>query len=204
MGPLHAIACLLLLEGQHDEATYPRMIKEACFPRLLELIHERREEDPQLHRLLLELMYEMSRVERLRAEDLMIVDDGFIHYLFRLIEEVFDDVHDPYHYPTIRVLVCTRWALIARHSIDVVTARFERTVYAGIDRYSYRSFIPHDAIDKSDCQVPESLWAIVPDVRGEHYITSEPRDRNVVAAVDTEAAIPSLYNEGNLRILLYE
>lgn len=105
-GSLHAIASLLLLEGQQDDATYPRMIKEACFPRLLELIYERREEDPQLHRLLLELMYEMSRVERLRLDDLVAVDDGFVHYLFRLIEEVSDDVHDPYHYPTIRVLVC--------------------------------------------------------------------------------------------------
>jgi hypothetical protein len=39
---------------------------------------------------------------------LQVVDDGFVHYLFRLIEEVSDDVHDPYHYPTIRVLVSSR------------------------------------------------------------------------------------------------
>ncbi|CAM1503682.1 Fc.00g012730.m01.CDS01 [Cosmosporella sp. VM-42] len=105
MGPLHAIICFLLLDGYHDETMFPRMIGEACFPRLLELIDGRKDEDPRLHRLLLELMYEMSRMERLRVEDLMLVDDGFVHYLFELIEEVSDDVHDPYHYPTIRVLL---------------------------------------------------------------------------------------------------
>ncbi|KJZ72395.1 hypothetical protein HIM_08198 [Hirsutella minnesotensis 3608] len=104
--PLHAIASVLYLDGRHDEATFPRMIQEACFPRLLELINTHRDdEDGRLHRLLLQLMYEMSRVERLAAEDLMLVDDAFVHHLFQIIEGVSDDAHDPYHYPTIRVLL---------------------------------------------------------------------------------------------------
>lgn len=105
-GPLHAIVCMLLLDGHADEATFPHMIQEACFPRLLELISSRdSDDDPRLHRFLLQLMYEMSRVERLAPEDLALVDDNFIHLLFRLIEGVSNDVNDPYHYPTIRVLV---------------------------------------------------------------------------------------------------
>lgn len=104
-GPLSAIACLLLLDGHHDDTLFPRMVDEACFPRLLELIKSQKDEDPRLHRFLLQLMYEMSRMERLRRDDIQLVDDGFIHYLFGLIENVSDDVHDPYHYPTIRVLV---------------------------------------------------------------------------------------------------
>ncbi|KAI9147864.1 Protein dip1 [Paramyrothecium foliicola] len=103
--PLHVIASLLLLDGQADEALFPRMIEEACFPRLLELIKAESDGDSRLHRMLLHLMYEMSRIERLRVDDLALVDDEFIHYLFRLIEHVSDDVHDPYHYPTIRVLL---------------------------------------------------------------------------------------------------
>lgn len=103
---LHAITSLLLLDGHYDEAIYPRMIEEACFPRLLELIADRQEdEDLRLHRFLLQLMYEMSRVERLRPEELVLVDDDFIHSLFGIIEGVSNDVNDPYHYPTIRVLV---------------------------------------------------------------------------------------------------
>jgi hypothetical protein len=33
------------------------------------------------------------------------VHDDFIKMLFEIIEQVSDDVNDPYHYPTIRVLV---------------------------------------------------------------------------------------------------
>jgi hypothetical protein len=106
-GSLHAIVCLLLLDGCQDDTMFPRMVNEACFPRLLELINSQRDQDqdPRLHRLLLQLMYEMSRMERLRVDDLHMVDDKFVHYLFALIEELSDDAHDPYHYPTIRVLV---------------------------------------------------------------------------------------------------
>lgn len=104
-GPLHAIACLLLLDGEHDDSVFPHMIGEACFPRLLDLIRQREDDDPRVKRLLLQLMYEMSRMERLREDDLQLVDDKFIHYLFRIVEDVSQDMGDPYHYPTIRVLV---------------------------------------------------------------------------------------------------
>jgi len=33
------------------------------------------------------------------------VDDAFVRHLFQIIEELSDDVNDPYHYPVIRVLV---------------------------------------------------------------------------------------------------
>ncbi|KAI5859891.1 hypothetical protein GGS23DRAFT_582855 [Durotheca rogersii] len=104
-GPLYAIASFLLLDGRADETTFKRMIGKDCFHRLLDLINGRKEEDPGLHRLLLELMYEMSRIEQLRTEDLVHVDDGFVAYLFLLIEGLSDDVRDPYHYPVIRVLL---------------------------------------------------------------------------------------------------
>jgi hypothetical protein len=99
------IANFLLLDGRAEEATFRRMIGEGCFGRLLDLIRNCASEDRRLHRLLLQLMYEMSRIERLRGEDLLQVDDGFVAYLFGLIESLSDDAHDPYHYPVIRVLV---------------------------------------------------------------------------------------------------
>jgi hypothetical protein len=37
--------------------------------------------------------------------DAVLVDDDFVKHLFDIIEEVSDDVNDPYHYPVIRVLV---------------------------------------------------------------------------------------------------
>jgi len=102
---LHAIANFLLLDGRSDETTFRHMIDAGCFARLLDLMKECRDQDGRLHRLLLELMYEMSRIEHLRIEDLMHVDDAFVSYLFQLIEAYSDDAHDPYHYPVIRVLV---------------------------------------------------------------------------------------------------
>lgn len=103
--PLHIIANFLLSDGRLEEETFRRMIKEGCFLRLLELIKGCGNQDSRLHRLLLQLMYEMSRIERLRDEDLMQVDDGFVTYLFELIEALADDVNDPYHYSVIRVLL---------------------------------------------------------------------------------------------------
>jgi len=101
---LHFIASLLLFDGRQDEETFEMMNNESCFSRLVELVKEGNE-DARLHRLLLELLYEMSRMQRLKPEDLSQVDDGFIKYLFQITEELSDDVDDPYHYPVIRVLV---------------------------------------------------------------------------------------------------
>lgn len=102
---LNAIANFLLLDGRSDETTFKTMIEEGCFPRLVELINGRREDDRRLHRLLLELMYEMARIETLSVDQLMCVDDHFVTYMFELIENGSDDADDPYHYPVIRVLL---------------------------------------------------------------------------------------------------
>ncbi|KAI0409383.1 hypothetical protein F4802DRAFT_546396 [Xylaria palmicola] len=102
---LYPIASFLLLDGRVNETTFQKMIEENCFHRLIELINGRKEDDPSLHRLLLELIYEMSRIQKLRAQDLMHIDDSFINYLFELTEVLSDDVNDPCHYPIVRVLL---------------------------------------------------------------------------------------------------
>ncbi|PHH77409.1 hypothetical protein CDD83_4125 [Cordyceps sp. RAO-2017] len=70
-----------------------------------QIIHSLLQEDESDPLLLLQLMYEMSRVERLKAEDLMLVEDNFIHHLFRAVEGVSDDVQDLHYFPSIRVLL---------------------------------------------------------------------------------------------------
>lgn len=67
---LHLIAAFLLYDGRQDETTFRMMNEEAMFPRLLELIREGKDDDAGLHRMLLELLYEMARIQRLRVEDL--------------------------------------------------------------------------------------------------------------------------------------
>jgi hypothetical protein len=109
---LYPIASFLLLDGRADEMAFRKMIEESCFQRLIELINDRKEEDPGLHLLLLELIYEMSRIQQLGVRDLIQVDDGFVASLFQLIEGLSDDIHDPCLYPVIRVLVCRRTLLL--------------------------------------------------------------------------------------------
>ena len=67
---LHLIVAFLLFDGRQNDVTFEMMKEEGGFPRLLELILERRDDDAGLHRMLLELLYEMSRIQRLRMEDI--------------------------------------------------------------------------------------------------------------------------------------
>ena len=46
------------------------MNDEGVFPRLLELIQGMKDGDMGLHRMLLELLYEMSRIQRIQNGDL--------------------------------------------------------------------------------------------------------------------------------------
>ncbi|KAL8862579.1 MAG: hypothetical protein Q9178_001077 [Gyalolechia marmorata] len=102
---LHLIVALLLFDGRDNEATFEMMNEEGVFLRLVGLIYERKDDEAGLHRMLLELLYEMSRIQRLRIQDLILIEDDFIRYLFQVIEGLSDDVNDPYHYPIIRVLL---------------------------------------------------------------------------------------------------
>lgn len=111
---LYVIASLLLFDGRQHEETFELMNNESCFSRLVELIKEGKKDDARLHRLLLELLYDMSRLQRLSIEDLVRVDDEFVKYLFEIIEELSDDVDDPYHYPVIRVLVRVTYPVFFR------------------------------------------------------------------------------------------
>lgn len=87
------------------------MNEEGSFPRLLELLQNDESHDDGidggagLHRLLMNLLYEMSRIQRLKIGDLVLVDDDFVKGLFGIVENLSYDANDPYHYTVIRVLV---------------------------------------------------------------------------------------------------
>lgn len=67
---LHITAAFLLFDGRGNEPTFEMMQSEGAFPKLVELVREKHEDDSGMHRLLLELMYEMARMQRLAREDL--------------------------------------------------------------------------------------------------------------------------------------
>ncbi|KAJ5814737.1 hypothetical protein N7474_006514 [Penicillium riverlandense] len=118
---LHLIASFLLFDGRQNELAFQMMNEEGVFARLLELIQALRRDEMDggagLHRLLMDLLYEMSRIQRVKIEDLVLVDDDFIRCLFDLIENLSYDVSDPYHYPVIRVLlVLNEQFMISAHN----------------------------------------------------------------------------------------
>ena len=66
------VAAFLLFDGRNDQndATFEMMHEEGVFARLIELIQlESVHEEPKLHQMLLELLYESSRIQRLKGED---------------------------------------------------------------------------------------------------------------------------------------
>ncbi|KAF2007982.1 hypothetical protein P154DRAFT_418756 [Amniculicola lignicola CBS 123094] len=113
---LHMVAAFLLYDSRNsgDDATFEMMHDESCFPRLVELIKSSSvQEDIRLHQMLLELMYESSRIQRLSGEDLGAVDDAFILHLLAVIEGVSDDSDDPYHYPVIRLVLNEQYLVVS-------------------------------------------------------------------------------------------
>ncbi|KIY03154.1 uncharacterized protein Z520_01621 [Fonsecaea multimorphosa CBS 102226] len=107
----------LITHAQLNERTFELLNDEGAFPRLIRLISSPKQHGHEgIHRLLMELLYEMSRIQRIKIGDLAHVDDDFIKMLFEIIEQVSDDVNDPYHYPTIRVLlVLNEQFMVAAH-----------------------------------------------------------------------------------------
>ncbi|PWY88474.1 hypothetical protein BO70DRAFT_427245 [Aspergillus heteromorphus CBS 117.55] len=107
---LHVIVSFLLFDGRQHDVAFRMMNEEGLFPRLLELLQARNQREEEgvtagLHRQLMDLIYEMSRIQRVKIEDLVLVDDDFVKGLFDIIEDLSYDVNDPYHYPVIRVLL---------------------------------------------------------------------------------------------------
>lgn len=64
----------MLFDGRGNEPTFEMMQNEGAFPKLVELVREKQDDDSGMHRLLLELLYEMSRLQRLSREDLGTLD----------------------------------------------------------------------------------------------------------------------------------
>jgi hypothetical protein len=69
---IHVVAALLLYDGRNsgDDVIFEMMHAEGSFPRLVDLVQlESVQEDTRLHQMLLELLYESSRVQTLTWED---------------------------------------------------------------------------------------------------------------------------------------
>lgn len=62
---------VLLFDVRETETTAELLNEEGAFPRLADLISSPdQNEDAILHRLLMELLYEMSRIQRIKPDEL--------------------------------------------------------------------------------------------------------------------------------------
>lgn len=67
---LRITVTFLLADARENEETFELLNKEGVFPRLVELVKNPTEHEEGVHRMLMELMYEMSRIQRITTDDL--------------------------------------------------------------------------------------------------------------------------------------
>lgn len=67
---IHIVANILLREGRESTDVFKAMVEDGLFPRLVDLVRTKRDEDRQLWGNVLDLMYEMSRIQKLEAKEL--------------------------------------------------------------------------------------------------------------------------------------
>ena len=61
----------LIADAQAHETTYELLNDEGAFPRLVDLISSpKRQGHEEIHRSLMELLYEMSRIQKIKKSDL--------------------------------------------------------------------------------------------------------------------------------------
>lgn len=63
----------LLSDARENDKTFEMLNNEGIFPRLVELIAHPREHEQHLHRMLMELMYELARVQKIKNDDLRMI-----------------------------------------------------------------------------------------------------------------------------------
>jgi hypothetical protein len=68
---LQVAAAFLLSDAKDNQFTFEMMNNEGAFTRLVDLIgNPKSDAKPGLHRLFMELLYEMARIQRVKIDDL--------------------------------------------------------------------------------------------------------------------------------------
>ena len=69
---LRIAVTFLLADAREHEQTFDLLSREAAFPRLVELVAhpKKHDESESMHRALMELLYEMSRIQKITNDDL--------------------------------------------------------------------------------------------------------------------------------------
>ncbi|EPS39128.1 hypothetical protein H072_7061 [Dactylellina haptotyla CBS 200.50] len=127
---LHVVTSALMYDGVDNPKTFEMMLDQSAFERVIDLIwKDVNKENFGFHKLLLELFYEMCRIQRLRPQDLEILQDDFIKYLLDQVESERGDPDDPYNYAVIKVLlVLNEQYMLSEHSKESDSPPFTNRV----------------------------------------------------------------------------
>uniref|UniRef100_A0A060T7L9 ARAD1D00506p n=1 Tax=Blastobotrys adeninivorans TaxID=409370 RepID=A0A060T7L9_BLAAD len=98
------IGAVLLMDGRRHTSTLEMLEEEEASQKVIDTLWDDRHSSPRLHRLFLELLYEMCRVQKLRLSDLDTIREDFFDFLFMTVEKSGDD-SDPYNLAVMKVLL---------------------------------------------------------------------------------------------------
>lgn len=99
------VAAILINDGNKHEDTFEQVNRDGRTPQLIALLERCCKSDLEVYSMLLRIFYEMARLQRLRIEDLRLINDDFVAGLLYMVEEGSTNTSDPYHYSLVSTLV---------------------------------------------------------------------------------------------------
>jgi hypothetical protein len=99
------IGAVLLVDGRLHKSTLEMMQEEAACELVINTLWHGRSKDHRLHRIYLELLYEMCRVQKINRKELEKICYEFIKFMFDIIEEGSGNHGDGYNYTAMKVLL---------------------------------------------------------------------------------------------------
>jgi hypothetical protein len=100
------IGAVLLVDGRLHTSTLEMMQEEAATNLVIRTLWEDRFNNVRLHRIFLELLYEMCRIQKINFRDLGKISMEFLEFLFSVVQnnEGYDST-DPYNLAAMKVLL---------------------------------------------------------------------------------------------------
>lgn len=135
------ISAILLIDGRHNSATLEMMQEESAISSIIGTIWKSQMKSIRLHRIFLELLYEMCRIQKLAYSDLALVKTEFLNFLFLTVEDKVDYDYDPYSFAVIKVLLAL--------NEQFMVAAYDRTTH----NYNNHTSAPHSS---SEVQIEHS------------------------------------------------
>jgi hypothetical protein len=99
------IGAVLLLDGRLHQSTLEMMHEEKATGAVISILWKDRHSNIRLHRIYLELLYELCRVQKLGNAELCCISEEFIVYVLSVIQNQVDYDNDPYGLAAMKVLL---------------------------------------------------------------------------------------------------